>query len=224
MTFTRMKNLLLTIRATFLLILLLGSALTVAAYDFASGGIYYNITSSTNMTVAVTYDSKTNNTYSGTVTIPEKVTYNGKTYYVTAIGDYAFVGCTSLKGVNITSERTKTIGNYAFQGCNGLTSFVIPPQITSIGNYAFNGCYGMTSLVIEDSEETLSLGYSASNSGLFCNIPLTSVFIGRPLSYSLWTLPIRRQQDADESAFRQQCERVSELPVLWLHLIGDIGL
>ena len=140
MTFTRMKNLLQTIRATFLLILLLGSTLTVTAYDFEASGIYYNITSSTNMTVAVTYDSKTNNTYSGTVTIPEKVTYNGKTYYVTAIGDYAFVGCTGLKGVNITSERTKTIGNYAFQGCNGLTSFVIPPQITSIGNYVFSGC------------------------------------------------------------------------------------
>ncbi len=179
-----MKNLLQTIRATFLLILLLGSGLTVAAYDFASGGIYYNITSSTNMTVAVTYDSKTNNTYSGTVTIPEKVTHNGNTYYVTAIGDYAFVGCTGLKGVNITSERTKTIGNYAFQGCNGLTSFVIPPQITSIGNYVFSGCLEMTGLTIEEGDETLSLGYNSSSKGLFSDCPLTSVFIGRPLGYS----------------------------------------
>ena len=167
-----------------MLILLIGSGLTVAAYDFASGGIYYNITSSTNMTVAVTYDSKTNNTYSGTVTIPEKVTYNGKTYYVTAIGDYAFVGCTGLKGVNITSERTKTIGNYAFQGCNGLTSFVIPPQITSIGSGVFNGCYGMTGLTIEDSEEQLSLNSNGNGEGLLTNVPLTSVFIGRPLNYN----------------------------------------
>ena len=208
-----MKNLLPTLRHALLLFLLLGTVQIASAYDFASGGIYYNITSSTNMTVAVTYDSKTNNTYSGTVTIPEKVTYNGKTYYVTAIGDYAFVGCTSLKGVNITSERTKTIGNYAFQGCNGMTSFVIPPQITSIGNYAFNGCYGMTSLVIEDSEETLQYTFDV---GVHRQ--------AAELFHELWTLPIRRQQDADESAFRQQCERVSELPVLWLHLIGDIGL
>ena len=176
MTFTRMKNLLQTIRATFLLILLLGSGLTVAAYDFASGGIYYNITSSTNMTVAVTYDSKTNNTYSGTVTIPEKVTYNGKTYYVTAIGDYAFIGCTGLKKVTYGSQRITTIGNYAFQGCNGMTSFVIPPHITSIGNGVFNGCYGMTGVTIEESEETLSLG---------CNYEITvnTTSLGRGLFY-----------------------------------------
>ena len=182
-----MKNLSLFFRATLLLILLTGTALTSAAYDFVSGGIYYNITSSTNMTVAVTYYSKTNNTYSGTVSIPEKVTYDGKTYYVTAIGESAFVGCTGLKGVNFTSDKTTSIGNYAFQGCNGMTSFVIPPQITSIGNGVFNGCYGMTGLTIEESEETLSLGYTSSNGtniGLFCKRPLTSVFIGRPLSYS----------------------------------------
>ena len=180
-----MKTLSLFFRATLLLILLTGTALSAAAYDFESGGIYYNITSSTNMTVAVTYKSKTDNTYSGTVSIPEKVTYDGKTYYVTAIGESAFVGCTGLKGVNFTSNKTTSIGNYAFQGCNGMTSFVIPPQITSIGNGVFNGCLGLTGLTIEESEEALSLGYSGSSGiSLFCNVPLTSVFIGRPLSYN----------------------------------------
>ena len=179
-----MKNLSLFFRATLLLILLTGTALTSAAYDFVSGGIYYNITSSTNMTAAVTYYSKTNNTYSGTVSIPEKVTYDGKTYYVTAIGEYAFIGCTGLKNVNYGSQRITSIGNYAFQGCNGMTSFVIPPQITSIGNGVFNGCYGMTGLTIEESEETLSLGDNGGSEGIFTNRPLTSVFIGRPLSYS----------------------------------------
>ena len=182
-----MKTLSLFFRAALLLILLIGTALTATAYGFVYGGIYYKITSSTNMTAAVTYYSKTDNTYSGTITIPEKVTHDGKTYYVTAIGEYAFVGCTGLRKVNYGSQRITTIGNYAFQGCNGMTSFVVPSHITSIGNYAFNGCYGMTGLVIEDSEETLSLGYAGSSAGLFCNIPLTSVFIGRPLSYSTYS-------------------------------------
>jgi len=165
-------------------VVFMSTALMASAYDFVSGGIYYNITSSTNMTAAVTYYSKTNNTYSGTVTIPEKVTYNGKTYYVTSIGESAFVGCTGLKGVNFASQRTTSIGNYAFQGCNGITSFVIPPHITSIGNGVFNGCYGMTGLVIEESETTLSLGYNSNlGKGMFYDCPLYSVFIGRPLSY-----------------------------------------
>ena len=182
-----MKNLLPKLRFTLFLFMLLGIIQIAAAYDFVSGGIYYKITSSTNMTVEVTYLNKTNNAYSGTVTIPEKVTHDSKTYYVTAIGEYAFVGCTGLKGVNFASERTTSIGNYAFQGCNGLTSFVIPPHITSIGNYVFNACYGVTGIVIEESEETLSFGYGCSKGqtyGLFNDCPLYSVFIGRPLSYN----------------------------------------
>ena len=164
-----------------MLILLIGSAQTAEAYDFVYGGIYYKITSSTNMTAEVTYKSKTDNSYSGTITIPEKVTSDGKTYYVTAIGEYAFIGCTGLKKVNF-SQRITTISNYAFQGCNGITSFVIPPHITSISNYAFSGCMGMTSVVIEESEETLFLGHNSAKS-LFCDCPLVSVFIGRPLDY-----------------------------------------
>ena len=172
---------------TFVLVACLLSALSVAAYDFVSGGIYYKITSSANMTVEVTYYSKTNNTYSGTVTIPEKVTTDGKTYYVTAIGEYAFVGCSGLRGVNFTSERTTKIGNYAFQGCNGMTSFYFPAHIASVGNYAFSACYGLASITFEESTTSLSLGYGSSKGqgySLFYDCPLESLYITRPLSYS----------------------------------------
>ena len=122
-----MKNLSFLMRAALLLILLAGTALTATAYDFEAGGIYYNITSSTNMTAAVTYYNKNNNTYSGAVTIPTSVTSNGKTYYVTAIGDYAFVGCSGMSSITINASRLTSIGNYAFQGCNGLTAFNVRP-------------------------------------------------------------------------------------------------
>jgi hypothetical protein len=172
------------------LLLLLGVFLSVAhAYDFVSGGIYYNITSTTNMTASVTYFSKTNNAYSGTVTIPAFVSHGGKDYTVTAIGEYAFVGCTSLDKVEFTSDHLKTIGNYAFSGCNGMKNVVIPNHITQIGNGAFNGCYGITGVTIEEGEETLTLGCnyydtSGKGKGLFYDCPLYSVFIGRTLSYA----------------------------------------
>ena len=74
------------------------TAMLSFAHDFEYGGIYYNITSSTApYTVAVTYQGTAYNEYmdeyTGSVTIPEKVTYNGKTYSVTSIGDYAFWYC-----------------------------------------------------------------------------------------------------------------------------------
>ena len=64
--------------------LFLMMALLSFAHDFESGGIYYNITSSTApYTVAVTYQgtsySEYSNEYSGDVTISESVSYGGKT-------------------------------------------------------------------------------------------------------------------------------------------------
>ena len=173
----------LNLRLSSLLLLFWGAVQFVSAYDFESGGVYYNITSKTDMTAAVTFFNKTGNTYSGVVSIPASVVHDGNTYTVTAIGDYAFVGCTSLKGISIT-ERTTTIGNYVFSGCNGLTEFTVPTQITSIGNSAFSGCYGIKSITIEESDETLELGFNSSSTrGLFYDCPLQSVFIGRLLSY-----------------------------------------
>ena len=61
-------------------------ALLSFAHDFESGGIYYNITSSSSLTVAVTYQgtsySQYQNEYEGVVNIPESVEYNGTTYIV----------------------------------------------------------------------------------------------------------------------------------------------
>ena len=69
-------------------------SISVSAEDFEVDGIYYNITSSADMMVEVTYrgddyDSYSDE-YSGAVSIPESVTYNGSTYSVTSIGAMAF--------------------------------------------------------------------------------------------------------------------------------------
>jgi len=64
------------------------------AHDFEVGGIYYVITpySSDFPTVSVSYKGTSYNSYSneytGNVTIPKTVTYSGKTYSVTSIGEY----------------------------------------------------------------------------------------------------------------------------------------
>lgn len=78
-----------------LIILLLSACLSASAYDFMVDGIAYNKNSDGN-TVTVTYtafDSSNYNGGSGSLVIPEKVTYEGKTYTVTAIGNYAFSWC-----------------------------------------------------------------------------------------------------------------------------------
>ena len=97
----------------------LTSALSATAYDFSAvyngQTIYYNITSSTNKTVEVTYkgSSNANGDYSGYVTIPSTVTNSGTTYTVTAIGEQAFACNCNLTGVTIPNTVT-SIGEYAF--------------------------------------------------------------------------------------------------------------
>ena len=157
------------------------------AYDFQSGGLYYTITSTTNMTVKVSYNS--NDKYTGGVyVIPPYVTYKDQRYYVTAIGSYAFSGCTNLTTI-IFDDNTyvKTIGDYAFSGCNAMSSITIPASVTSIGNYAFSGCFTLKFVTIEDATTTLSLGYGSkdgSNYGLFADTDLRSFYWGRQLDYN----------------------------------------
>ena len=193
----------------FLLVALLLSAVTSWAHDFEVEGIYYNITSETDKTVAVTYKGRyyySVQTYSGSVTIPSSVTYYGTTYSVkfiglnafaacsglasviipnsvTSIGDWAFYYCSGLTSVTIPNSVT-SIGNDAFRNCSGLTSVTIPNSVTSIGNFAFQGCSSLTSIAIPDWVS--SIGQSAFED---CSA-LTSVIIGNGVK-TIWQSAFR---------------------------------
>ena len=105
--------------STTLLILALLLPATANAYDFEVDGIYYNRTSSN--TVEVTYkiisDNYDNDKYSGTIVIPNHVTYNSVNYNVTSIGDSAFYYC-NIQEVTIP-ESVTSIGVAAFKNIKG---------------------------------------------------------------------------------------------------------
>ena len=61
------------------------------AHDFEVDGLYYNIISELDKTIAVTYiDNGYTIYYSGDIIIPEKVDYNSETYEVVEISNQAF--------------------------------------------------------------------------------------------------------------------------------------
>jgi hypothetical protein len=87
---------------------------------FSSGGITYNITSSTvPRTVQTTFTF-----IGGAVNIPSTVTNAGISYSVTKIGSNTFYNCTNMTSINIPST-VSVIEYNAFSGCTGLTSVTV---------------------------------------------------------------------------------------------------
>ena len=66
---------------------------TATAHDFEVDGIYYDLNGNE---ATVTHNNFNGCSYSGDVTIPTSVTYNGTTYPVTSIHYGAFAWCTGL--------------------------------------------------------------------------------------------------------------------------------
>lgn len=165
----------------FLLFVFCASILCSWAHDFEVNGFYYDITSSTDLAVAVTFKgssySEYSNEYSGIVSIPESVTYNSKTYRVTSIGDWAFYGCSSLTAITIP-ESVKSIGRFAFSRCSSLTSITISEGVQILGDYAFSYCSALTSVTIPSSITGIGASVFSSSTGgeliVNCNIPSAS--------------------------------------------------
>ena len=113
------------------------------AYDFSytyqGQTLYFNIVDG-NAQVA---NSDTNLTES--LTIPSSVTYNGTTYSVTSIGEYAFSGCSGLTSLTIPNSVT-SIGSEAFRDCSGLTTVNFnATNCTTMGTSNYPVFYGCTS-------------------------------------------------------------------------------
>ena len=117
------------------------------ADNFEVGGVYYYVESDEEVYV-------TRGSYSGDMTIPATVTYNGVTYKVTRIDNGAFSNCWELTSINIPNGVT-SIENDAFRNCSSLISITIPDGVTSIEEDTFNGCSSLSSITIPNSVKSI---------------------------------------------------------------------
>ena len=142
------RNILLLV---FALVAAMSCAFGAKAYDFYTGGLYYNITGSN--TVEVTYKDTNYGSYSGYVKIPGSVTYNGTSYTVTAVGNNAFLWCFNLTEVSIPKTVT-TIKESAFQE-TALTRIIIPNSVKVIEPYSFGNCFSLTDIILGNGITTI---------------------------------------------------------------------
>lgn len=123
-----------------------------------------------------------------TLTIPEQVTHEGKTYTVfniednafkgrndlfylniptsvKSIGEYAFAECDNLQSVHMAENSVESIKSYAFYICENLVQINLPNSLKSIGDRAFVRCSMLTTITLPNS--LISIGGYA-----FMNTPL----------------------------------------------------
>lgn len=159
------------------------SSMSILAYDACIDGIYYNF--SKDEAMVTYYSTNVYGVYKGTVIIPESVTYNGKSYSVTGIGERAFISCTNLTSVTIPNSVTN-IANQAFSGCNGLTSVHITNLAAwckiSFGDYASNNPLYYANRLFLNGQEIKDLvipdSVTSISSKAFCGCSsLTSITI-----------------------------------------------
>ena len=173
------------------------SVSNIAVTDLTDGIAYAIIDNTANVIGAVDATE---------IAIPESVTIDGNVYSVTSIGASAFknlksltsiiipesvvsigkssfYGCSSLASITLPSSLTSLEEDF-FSGCSNLTTITIPANVTSIGNNAFSGCDNLAEIIFEDGSKTLKLGHFLSTKyGLFYDCRLTTVYLGRNLSY-----------------------------------------
>lgn len=113
------------------------------SHDFECNGIYYRIVDDISDIVKVTYKGKDwesyDHEYSGTVVIPDSLTYRNRTYRVTEIDDYAFSGCNKMTSVSIPASVWH-IGLGAFDWCEGLKEI----HINSLSSWCEMSFYDVT--------------------------------------------------------------------------------
>ena len=113
------------------------------SHDFEDNGIYYRIVDDISYIVKVTYKGKDwesyDHEYSGTVVIPDSLTYRNRIYRVTEIDDHAFSGCSEMTSVSIPASVWH-IGLGAFSGCEGLKEI----HINSLSSWCEMSFYDVT--------------------------------------------------------------------------------
>lgn len=150
--------------------------------------------------------------YTGSINVPEVVVSEGTEYKVTAIGPYAFAGCSELTDVTIPQSVTR-IGRNAFQGCSSLKEVILPEEVTVLEDQTFYSC---SSLQVIRGLGLTMLGRSAfSNCSRLTELQLTEapLAIGESCFYNCSALkeaPIGVYTELEEGAFRG-CSSLTEV-------------
>lgn len=107
----------------------------------------YTVTKSTANGGEVRYDRPADKSVTS-ISIPNTVKINGKTYKVTSIAANAFAGNKKLEKI-VIGNNVKKIGKRAFANCSKLKQVKLGKNVKEIGNLAFSKCKKIKEFIIK---------------------------------------------------------------------------
>lgn len=173
-------------RLIFIAALLALGIQSVSAADFSSISpsghtLYYNINDAVAHTLTVTYPAANWVGYTkptGTLIIPDTVSYMGINYVVTVIGEEAFEECSGITNVTLPNTLI-VIEEEAFHNCS-ISNLTIPYNVKRIYVRAFTKSYGsLNSLSVPDGIEYIAYGAFPSSGNWISSQPAGIIYLGK---------------------------------------------
>lgn len=149
----------------------------VTRYDFEHDGLYYKVLSDEEQTCEVSYDlnfitDRVTYQYKS-VTVPSSVTYDGKTYTVTAIEGHAFYD-TQLEHIDLPQSITNL--DAAFANCRQLGAIELPDHVVSLaGTFVF--CEKLKTIHLPDQVENISSAFYGCTNLQSVNVPASVHYV-----------------------------------------------
>ena len=134
-------------------------ASTVSYAKTAINGLCYELNNKTLEATVVSLNDFNNDSeenYKETsFVVPAEITYDNKTYKVTAIEIGAFAVCSNLTSITLPNT-IKHIGSSAFSGCKKLAFVTLPNSIKRIEPGTFGGCESLKSITLPSTLKFIS--------------------------------------------------------------------
>ncbi len=111
------------------------------------GDLYYTL--NINAKTASVISGEEIGDYKGDIIVPDSIIYDGNTYIVNTIYEFAFDQCSELSSIKLGKNITN-IEMAAFRDCYALKEIIIPASVKFIDFYAFDNCYGLEQIIVEE--------------------------------------------------------------------------
>lgn len=87
----------------------------------------------------------------GAVNLPEIIEYNGQTYPVVGVNEWAFNMCDKVTSLTL-AQGTQSVGTLAASGCAALSEVKLPESVTSIASAAFLDCDALADVTLANPD------------------------------------------------------------------------